>query len=653
MPSAAERKQTIGRGLAYIAKHQLDDGSFESFSSPSAKHFQPQHTYRTTFVPALVLGALAGATIPGAETIRERLASFLAEQASPTGSYNYWAKRTKQRQTLPYPDDLDDTFCALSGLYLHDPAIVSAKTLAAAVRLLLATETTVGGPYRTWLVANTAKPVWRDVDLAVNSNIAYFLSLVSEPLPNLIDYIDQCLVNDELRSPYYPSAYPLIYYISRGYNGRQTTALVKTIRTLLANANTPLQTAICLSALAQLGALKNITKPLASLVRLQQTDGSWPAEAFCIDPAINGQTHYHGSAVLTTALVLEALQRCTQPVRSKLPADKQRIVKQPLADSAAVLALADAQCEALAPELRATTLEALRKLATSSNGPEIINLPHEFNQSLREPVPTTSKSFFTGLSLANLYGWLAYTIYDDFLDGEGQPELLPSANLAMRSSLHCFSQATPLRRSFQALTRQTFDTIDGANAWELTHCRFPVYGREILIDALPDYGDLSPLAERSLGHTLAPLAILIAKGLGSRDLAFRQARQAMHHYLIARQLNDDLHDWQADLQNGQITHVVNRILADLDLAPGPHRLPELLSKAKQQFWHITLKSLGQQTLQHIERSHQALDKSGLYVADNVIERNLKSLETSIAKALTTQRQTVNFLKHYQHKTTSL
>src|SRR6185369_1108944 len=181
------------------------DGNFYSFSSPTISPFQTALTYQTTFTPALMLSALSAVDGASAQNVRHKLAEWLLAQRSPVWSFNYWAVGAPERRRLPYPDDLDDTFCVLIALHQHDPSIIDQACLANAVKLLIATESQVGGPYRTWLVAKNAPQVWRDVDLAVNANVAGFLRLVAEPLPSITKLMEAAIITDSFESPYYPS----------------------------------------------------------------------------------------------------------------------------------------------------------------------------------------------------------------------------------------------------------------------------------------------------------------------------------------------------------------------------------------------------------------------------------------------------------------
>ncbi len=63
---------------------------------------------------------------------------------------------------------------------------------------------------------------------------------------------------------------------------------------------------------------------------------------------------------------------------------------------------------------------------------------------------------------------MAYTTYDDFLDGNGQPILLPSANMALRNLTNLQKQTLPENQAFQQEVRQIMDRMDAANTWEIS-----------------------------------------------------------------------------------------------------------------------------------------------------------------------------------------
>lgn len=644
MSAAKSIKQAIAQGVHYISEQQLANGGFDSFSSSSLARFKPDVRYQTNFVPALILSALHDVDGQAAQAIRHNAAEYLVKQANPNWSFNYWSKNSEKYTSQPYPDDLDDTFCVLSSLYLHDPKLVDETVLVPVTKLLVATEMEVGGPYRTWLVPPSADKVWHDIDLAVNGNINYFLTLVSKPLPKVTTWIDQKITSEALTSPYYPSAYPLAYYLARGYSGSQHESLQNIAIKLTKEAQSSLQIALSLSTLLRLQAGSGHAKLVEKLLGQQATDGSWPADAFCQDPSIAGKAYYNGAASLTTAFVIEALTLYQQGLHTTAAETSAETYK---VFSLAVRKQLTTELSHIDSDLAQQTSQSLQTLADSKNGAEIISLAPAFNASLQQPLADSkTQNFLAQLSAANLYGWLAYTIYDDILDGEGQPLLLPTANFAHRRSLRAFTEALPNEQAFQSLVREVFDSIDTANSWELSHCRFNVNNKHIVIDELPDYDDLSKLAERSLGHTLAPLAIAIASGVKTKSKAFTNLSGVLKHYLIVRQLNDDVHDWQDDLQRGQISYVVAKILNDLGIHSGNYQLTNLLDKARKQFWYATLPVLCHEMQNHIELSREALKASKLCKEPNSIEQLLDKLEASVNEALQSQQQGLRFLQHY-------
>src|SRR5207302_1646631 len=72
---------------------------------------------------------------------------------------------------------------------------------------------------------------------------------------------------------------------------------------------------------------------------------------------------------------------------------------------------------------------------------------------------------------------------------------------------------------------------------------------------IPDYKNYKQLAQKSLGHGLGPFAVLFSLGYRKNSPEIKNLLLFFTHYLIARQLNDDAHDWEKDLQLGHINAV--------------------------------------------------------------------------------------------------
>lgn len=640
----------LEKALDYLDKTQLGHGGFTSLSSAKKDDFSKNIEYLSGFGPSLILSSLSAVDNKKSILIRNRLAKWLAKQKGPHGSYNYWAIGAKERDTLPYPDDLDDTFCALIGLHLHDPANTDGTMLAQAVNILIATESQPGGPYRTWLVPKTVDKAWLDIDLAVNANIAYFLSLAAEPLPNLDELMHEAILSKKIISPYYPDEFPIIYYMSRALSGTKNPILAKHIMSLR-NKNgdwgTPMHTALMISSLVKLGVDTNLNKSKEYLLRTQHEDGSWPAEAFCLDPAIDGQQYYSGSPALTTALCVEALRHVETKSHINPSAMSSEDERRDFVYSEVVKTSVD-NFRSLSPEMNDNMTGIMEFFAGCDTGKDAILLPYYFYSSLKKP-SKFDHNFIINLGLANLYGWLAYTIYDDFLDDEGKPNQLPGACVSLRRSLQMFMRVSDGNVEFMRLVDAMFDVIDTANNWELSNCRFDVEDGRITLGKLPNFDGLDKLADKSIGHALTPIAILVRQGYSPRGSEASSVLLAIRHYLIARQLNDDLHDWQEDLERGHITFVVAQILGAMKLRQKKLNIKRSMPSMQRQFWHETVLDVCQVVDRHVSASRKALSSCTALKKGNVIDLLLDEIDRINAGTRDTVNDAKDFIKAYAGK----
>lgn len=635
--------QTISKGVSFLERTQMRNGCFASFSSSSQKKFTKTKTYRSTFPVALILSCLNEVkNIHGAEKIKKSAAKFLLAQKSEHWSFNYWARDSEESGKMPYPDDLDDTFCALAALSRHDPASVDAEALAKIISLLTFMEEKEGGPYRTWLVPPDAPGVWKDVDVAVNSNVAYFLSLQEVSLPGILSFVEKVIDTENYSSPYYPSAYPIIYFISRFYAGEKKK---KVCDFLLSKQEqngvfeNSLSTALSVSALLRLGTdPKKLEKSVKYLMQGQK-NGAWEAGAFCLDPTIGGKTYYAGSLALTTAFCIEALalyekaavkQSAANISNKKIKILHERVVGQ-----------AKKKFSALDADLRKEALGRLEKTLLGDKDGSIVLLPYFFTESLGKDGAKISDKLIQELCLANLYGWIAYTIYDDFLDDEGEPKLLSLANVCLRELTGIFSQIAQKSGDFSKIFTQTMDKLDSANAWEIANCRTKN------TRVIPEYGNLIRLAERSLGHALGPLAILCSLGYSGTSPEIKHAKKFFEEYLIARQLNDDAHDWEADIKMGHINAVGSMLIKSL----GKKTLPQSFSEeeiALMQgiFWRTTIDDVAAEILARVKAARKHLQKIHAIKDFSLFEKLLAPIEGATQKALEEKEQTLAFLKAY-------
>src|SRR4030042_1676795 len=136
-------KESIKRGMEFIAKEQLPDGGFFSLASFDPNDFSNAKKCPAVFSTALILQNLnelgeslaTGKTSPTplrmgiVKNIKDKAAEFLLNQKSENWTFNYWARDAKEAKEMPYPEDMDDTSCALSALYKYDKKIIGGNVL--------------------------------------------------------------------------------------------------------------------------------------------------------------------------------------------------------------------------------------------------------------------------------------------------------------------------------------------------------------------------------------------------------------------------------------------------------------------------------------------------------------------------------------------
>ncbi len=563
-----------------IRKAQLPDGGFLHQSSPSQDFSADVISYKSTFFTANILNCLNA--VPGTDDIRAAAAGFLLSQRSVHWSFNYWARDEAVRMTKPYPDDLDDTFVALTALHGYDPSLIDGTALAHVAKLLTATEVAPGGPYRTWLVAadalsRAAADEWRDVDLVVNANIGSFLVRLGIILPNLDRFVrDRAADRESLCSPYYPGPMQVEYFVAR-YLG-------------------------------------NLPEWFAGWLGGRRAgniyDHPYP---FCIDPSRDGKTCYASAAALDAALYAEALATLAEN-------NKQQSFISSETSLDRIKATARVHSGRLAEPLRGIVMREIDATQTE----EIVTVPFAMHVALGKPAAVSSR-LLDDLALANLYGWMAYTIYDDVLDGDKDEQAtrlrLSAANFFLRELTAYYvrleSDIPGIGEYFSLL----LDGIDSANAEEQL-----LRAGEIPIERL---------AERSLGHALPAIAVLLVAGV-TKNMAYETGEAVQltisffRNYLIARQLHDDAHDWSDDLAHGRLNSAGARLMA-----MQPTGASNDLGGLRKFFWREAIPVIVDDIKKYLNKARAdlaALSKMGAIIQPAAFEEWLSRLEAAAERA---------------------
>lgn len=613
--------EAISSGVKFILKNQKSDGGFESrtYSEQSPANFT---VHRTVFFPALITLCLSSIQTPESHAVKKRIRNFLLKNRSQNWTFNYWAKGTDRKKEPMLPDDLDDTACALSAISLN-PDGLSGKALALAVKNLIACEKNHGGPYFTWL---SNQPSAKTIDLAVNSNIAYFLSLHKAFPEKLHTFLEENIIQNNLYSQYYLGKLPVIYFISRSYKGGRKDKIIKNI--LSTRTTIPQDNSLILSSLLNLGYRSRYIDKLAdSIIKAQRKDGSWPASDFGIEKITNSTKHLSSSVELTTAFCIQALSLYSSYKNSLLTNKEEnfaRRVKQ------SITGLIKSQSN----PLRSNLNYLFRSLGQDID--EIILLPFWMNEiadSGRKMKNQTLQLF----SKSSCWGWMAYRIFDDILDNQNNSALLPAANWSMLQATkgYCgFKSSGKVKNLFF----QTMEKVELANTWEQK------YGRIANVSGSLNFKILSP-AQKSLGAAIAPLAV----ALGTKSKLFNSIEKFFINYLSARQLNDDAHDWEQDLKNGLLTPVTKTLL---NHCKSPiievHALD--INQLRKIFWKNTLPTVADKIQILLNKAEDSLNSIPASFYKNRLFQLLSPLQLAVNDALTQRKQTIEFLKYYRAET---
>jgi hypothetical protein len=672
--------------ITFISSEQKADGSFPSLTSTSTDFTKDTKEHSTSFVTSLVLDCLntfcsltspkcRKQTVKQAEKIRKKCLSFLLREESSIGSWNYWKRDSDDAKSLPYPDDLDDTFLALSAIYNYCPEKINGKRMLEIAHLLIISEEKEGGPYRTWLVDNFpdthCQNAWLDIDLAVNANIAYFLSLQDIFLPNIEKLLEKAIRSEKYSSPYY-SSLPIIYFISRYYRQCSETIeenafrqlpidqpidqlLRKHLNTLLKEKpqRNTLEFSLALSTLINLDSSFTLIEECRK--KLDQNLSWLKPLAFNENILVNGQRQYHGACVLTSAFLLEALflyQKRLQEEAKKIEKEGVEIIKKTL------LSQIRNDTDKISPFLKNEIRDALEILLKKDVDHQMTLLPYFLQKSFRIKVEK-SEDMMTGMTVdittdeekvgeqkiielgkASLYGWIAYRIYDKILDCEEENRYLMAASWYVREMTSIYRKILVDEKAF-TFWKYKMEIMESAVCWEKITC----YDQPLIPALIPDFADYSQLAEKSLGHALAPATILYLNGYDFDSKENHELFTFFNHYLIARQLHNDGHDWEEDLRRGMLNSVCIMILKEYPLQskkPTSNLLLDI-EELRKIFWDKSIATLARQILHHSALALESLKKISQIIDTEYLQSLIRPLEKSAEKILSEKKKVEEFL----------
>ncbi len=164
------------------------------------------------------------------------------------------------------------------------------------------------------------------------------------------------------------------------------------------------------------------------------------------------------------------------------------------------------------------------------------------------------------LSRAQVFLWRALNIYDDFLDGAGEPEKLPDANNYLRRFLEIYYRLN-LTNDYYAFFNNILKKLENSNRQEVQALKLKIKNDLIIIPkSLAAQKSITNLANKSLALALGPLALISALGEKTSSVRFQALLNFFKYALSAKQLADDSHDYLDDLRVGLITRANNYLL---------------------------------------------------------------------------------------------
>lgn len=298
--------------------------------------------------------------------------------------------------------------------------------------------------------------------------------------------------------------------------------------------------------------------------------------------------------------------------------------------------------ETLNPEIQKQGLKFLEKIISTDKHEEISQISTYILKSIVKSPSKDELELCQLLGAANIYAWMAYTIYDDFIDEEGDVNLLSLANIMHRHSYEIYRMHLPLMKT---LVNEHFDSVDNSNLWELNNCRAKIDNNYIILSRIPNYENGLFLAERAIGHVLGPKVLI--KNHSIHPAQESLVYEAFNKYLIAKQINDDLSDWESDLRNGHLSFVVSKLLESSNVRSGRYEIDELIVKLKSVFWRTVFQDCINISIKNIDESKKYLSNSNVFLDNNIFfEKVLQPLKLSLDKALRLHINEKQFLKTY-------
>jgi hypothetical protein len=596
--------------IGFLRSAQRADGGFDDFSGREAMA-----------VNALLLLFLPKKSGEILEEIRKRAASFILRY---------------KKAGWVFSDDFAFNFLLLAALAKHDAGIFGGRALAEILGALTNSEVAEGGPY--YSSADREK-----ADLAANAAVGVFLSCLDVSLPSLDELAEKAIGAQDFSAS---AASPClaIYLISEFYRGPERGVLAEYLLEKISDRRISAgDEMLCFLSLLNLGCRPAAAAEKEYFLRLAESGRLFGAEKL-LDRDFDNKEQV--AQILNSALFLGVLTGLEKMFAAKYGKSAEEEKKETEMIKK-IAALAEKRFFSLPEDFKKFANQEIGEVARRNSDRQMPLMPYYFRLSLGGKGKIFSDDFIAQLGLANAFFWTAFIIYDDFLDEEGEPKLISTANIYAREFTGFFRTLFPPKNKFNDFFTNLMDKLDAANTWEALYCRAKVSGQKIKIpEKIPDYGDYEVAYEPASAHILGSAAMLAELGFAVDSEETKNLIDYFRHYLIAMQFNDDIYDWEEDLRRGQLSTVIAMFLRDWrEIHPKAEEidLEKDLLEARKLFCFTTLGKASAEALRHTAAARQALSRLKVIENPAPLEKFINLTENAARQAFSEQQKTKEFL----------
>lgn len=296
-PHTKSIEEAISSGMNFLHQAQLPYGEFKTYACVDEAMFLCQFdssTFISTFVAYSIKNIKNEYTLP----MIQNVVSFLKSKERSGGIWGYYWTG-KNAETLD--PDLDDTAVISYALRSNNTAFQNNIPIFEQNR-------DAGGVFFTWLRRSNSPNY---IDCGVNANILLYLG---DEYKAACTYVNDSITYDMQCSSYYPDPLSIYYLVSRAavesascLNDEKDIILKRVLDSAAQDGSfgSTLQTAFALNTLMNYGYVgPELGHAVDYLISKQNDDGSWER-----GPFFRAGVFYFGSEELTTAVVLEALDK--------------------------------------------------------------------------------------------------------------------------------------------------------------------------------------------------------------------------------------------------------------------------------------------------------------------------------------------------------